>query len=82
MTSSIKTKIMAHRGGPWGPENSISAFKGCIEHQVDGVEFDVWISSDGVPMVLHGGVDGQLALYNLPDELVFEWSSTRLQSEI
>ena len=49
---------MAHRGGNFGPENSMKNFRLAIEHGVDGIEFDVWISADGVPMVLHGGDDG------------------------
>ena len=33
--------IMAHRGGNFGPNNSMKNFKGAIEHKVDGIEFDV-----------------------------------------
>ena len=49
------TLILGHRGGFFGPENSIPGFQGAIDHKLDGVEFDVWLSKDGVPMVLHGG---------------------------
>ena len=60
------TIVMAHRGGNWSADNSITNFKAAIENKVEGVETDVWLSKDGVPMIVHGGDDGQLALYGLP----------------
>ena len=79
-----RTIVMAHRGGNFGPENSLKNFRLAIEHGVEGIEFDVsdtaerlmivlqvWLSADGVPMVLHGGDDGQLAKYGFPDEMAF-----------
>ena len=65
---------MAHRGGNFGPENSMKNFRLAIEHGVDGIEFDVWISADGVPMVLHGGDDGQLTKYGRPDDFAFMYT--------
>ena len=49
---------MAHWGGNFGPENSLKNFWLAIQHGIEGIEFDIWISADGVPMVLHGGDDG------------------------
>lgn len=47
--------VWSHRGGPiWGPENSIKAFKASIENNVEGVEADICLSKDGVPIVHHG----------------------------
>ncbi|MEO8572695.1 MAG: glycerophosphodiester phosphodiesterase family protein [Pyrinomonadaceae bacterium] len=46
--------IIAHRGASaTAPENTFAAFKRAIESGVDGVEFDVRLSKDGVPMVIH-----------------------------
>ena len=35
---------MAHRGGNFGPDNSLKNFRGAIENKVEGVEFDVSIT--------------------------------------
>ena len=32
---------MAHRGGNFGPDNSMKNFRGAIEHNLEGIEFDV-----------------------------------------
>ena len=46
--------ILAHRGARrYAPENTISAFKKVIELKLDGVEFDVQSTSDGLPVVIH-----------------------------
>ena len=63
--------VIGHRGGFFGPENSMKGFHGAVENNLEGIEFDVWLSKDNVPMVLHGGDDGQLTKYGLPDERVF-----------
>ncbi len=51
-----KTKIVAHRGY-WNTEgsaqNSISSIKNAMEASLFGTEFDVWITSDDVPVVFH-----------------------------
>ena len=36
-----RTIVMAHRGGNFGPDNSLKNFRGAIENKVEGVEFDV-----------------------------------------
>jgi hypothetical protein len=37
-----QTMVIGHRGGFLdGPENSIRGFRAAIEHQIEGVEFDV-----------------------------------------
>lgn len=49
-----KPLILAHRGArKYAPENSLSAFKKALELEIDGVEFDVLPTSDGVPVVVH-----------------------------
>ncbi|PPT79404.1 hypothetical protein XarbCFBP8152_09975 [Xanthomonas arboricola] len=51
--------VLAHRG-MWGnqggvqvPENSLSGMHWANEKCVDGVEFDIKLTSDGVPMLMH-----------------------------
>jgi len=46
--------IIGHRGASaMAPENTIAAFEAAIEAGSDGIEFDVRLSSDGVPVVIH-----------------------------
>jgi len=74
-----KTIVIAHRGGNFGPENSMKNFRKAILNKVEGVEFDVWLSKDNVPMVLHGGGDGQLSQYGRPNDFVFDVTSKSLR---
>ena len=37
------------------PENTLVSFKAAIELGVDAFEFDVWLSSDKVPVLMHDG---------------------------
>jgi len=47
-------QIVAHRGDSRNaPENTLAAFRSAIAAGADGVEFDVQLSSDGVPFVIH-----------------------------
>ena len=36
-----RTMVIGHRGGNFGPENSLLNFKGAIENNIEGIEFDV-----------------------------------------
>jgi glycerophosphoryl diester phosphodiesterase len=46
--------IIGHRGASAvAPENTIAAFMSAILARADGIEFDVHLSSDGVPVVIH-----------------------------
>lgn len=70
-------KIIGHRGyGPTPaamktpenlktllPENSLAAFKYALDHGADGIECDVFLSGDGVPMVIH---DDEIELHVTP----------------
>jgi glycerophosphoryl diester phosphodiesterase len=48
------TLIYAHRGSSARfPENTLAAFRAALESGVDGIEFDVHASADGVPVVIH-----------------------------
>jgi len=39
------------------PENSLKAFRRAVKLGLDGVELDVWLTKDNVPVVVHG-LDG------------------------
>jgi len=46
--------IIAHRGGrKWGPENTLAAFKQCIDTGCDGIELDVQRCKTGQLFVIH-----------------------------
>jgi glycerophosphoryl diester phosphodiesterase len=48
------TQIWAHRGARReAPENTLPAFEFALGLGVDGMEFDVQLTSDGVPVVIH-----------------------------
>lgn len=46
--------IYGHRGSPaTSPENTLASFRKAIDAGVDGFEFDVRASADGIPIVIH-----------------------------
>lgn len=69
------TLIVAHRGASAeAPENTLAAFRKSIEAGAEGVEFDVRLTKDAVPVVFHdptlrriGGVDDRIADLNFED---------------
>ena len=51
---STSPLIIAHRGASaYAPENTLAAIKMALDAGADGVEFDVQLASDGVPVVIH-----------------------------
>ena len=49
-----KTKIFAHRGASgYAPENTLEAFALAITQGADGIELDVQLTKDGIPVVIH-----------------------------
>jgi len=47
-------RIVAHRGGgKLAPENTLAAMRCGLAHGFHAVEFDVMLSKDGVPVVIH-----------------------------
>ncbi len=68
--------IIAHRGDSRNaPENTLTAFRSAIEAGADGLEFDVRITRDGVPVVIH---DATLDRTGLRPEKISEISSSQL----
>lgn len=68
--------VLAHRGGEGPePENSLAAFARALGAGADGVELDVRLSADGVPVVHHdallpdGAAVSELAASALPDHV-------------
>ncbi|MGB1254084.1 MAG: glycerophosphodiester phosphodiesterase [Candidatus Promineifilaceae bacterium] len=52
--SAEKTLIIGHRGASdFAPENTMMAFELSQQQGSDGLEFDIHLSRDGVPMVIH-----------------------------
>ncbi|CAN5740464.1 glycerophosphodiester phosphodiesterase [soil metagenome] len=70
--------IIGHRGASSiAPENTLASFRQAIQDGAEGIEFDVRMSQDGVPVVIH---DATLARTGLIDGAVAELSSEVLQS--
>ena len=50
----METKIFAHRGASkYAPENTMPAFELAYEMEADGIETDVQLTKDGVPILIH-----------------------------
>jgi len=49
-----QVEMIAHRGfSAIAPENTLAAFSAAIQHQADSIEFDVQLSADRVPIIIH-----------------------------
>ena len=55
-----KCFIEGHRGCRTQPENTLRSIRIAIEKGCDSVEFDVWITKDLIPVVIHGEDDGSI----------------------
>jgi glycerophosphoryl diester phosphodiesterase len=87
-----KPLIIGHRGAAAvAPENTLAAFEAAIRAGADGVEFDVRLSRDGVPVVIHdnslyrtGGVRrrvDELTFNELSEIDVGSWLSPRFSDQ-
>lgn len=58
LTSLLDTPIgFAHRGArAYAPENTLEAFALGLELGANGLESDVWVTADGVPVLDHDGL--------------------------
>jgi len=55
-----KVHIEGHRGGKFDYDNTISAFHKAVKHGLNSIEFDVWLTKDYIPVVIHGGLAGEI----------------------
>lgn len=68
--------IIGHRGASaYAPENTLAAFTMAIDAGADGIEFDVQLAKDGVPVVIH---DATLQRTGLRPENIADLSSKQL----
>jgi len=42
--------------GRYEPENTLQSFARSIDEQLDGIELDVWLTRDKIPVVIHSKV--------------------------
>ncbi|UQS86237.1 glycerophosphodiester phosphodiesterase (plasmid) [Nicoliella spurrieriana] len=50
----MDTMVFAHRGIPVKePENSLSGFQYCLDHGAAGLEFDIHLTKDSIPVIMH-----------------------------
>jgi glycerophosphoryl diester phosphodiesterase len=69
--------ILGHRGASaLAPENTIAAFSRAVKDGADGIEFDVRLSRDGVPVVIH---DATLKRTGMIDGVVSDLTASQLQ---
>ena len=77
MTKTHSPFVIGHRGSSAAaPENTLLAFKQAIDDGADGIEFDVRLSRDGVPVVIH---DASLKRTALMDSMVSNLTANELQ---
>lgn len=70
--------IIAHRGASaLAPENTLAAFERAIRDGAEGIEFDVQLAKDGVPVVIH---DADLQRLTGKKGLVSSKTSQELQT--
>ncbi|HEX3559600.1 MAG TPA: glycerophosphodiester phosphodiesterase [Pyrinomonadaceae bacterium] len=68
--------IIGHRGASgYAPENTLAAFDMALQEGADGIEFDVRLARDRVPVVIH---DASLLRTAYLERLVEEFDSTLL----
>lgn len=74
--NSPRPLIIGHRGASAvTPENTLAAFARALDEGADGVELDVRLARDGVPVVIH---DATLRRTGLREEMVAEMTSAEL----
>jgi len=66
-------RIEGHRGaGHLELENTLKAFNKAVELGIDGVELDVWLTKDDVPVVVHGDEVGRVKFQGDLEEIIGE----------
>jgi glycerophosphoryl diester phosphodiesterase len=57
--------VFAHRGHSQYPENSKEAFQAALKHGFTGIELDIRLSKDGIPVVFHDAHGDRLLHKNI-----------------
>lgn len=74
----MRPLIFAHRGASYkAPENTMAAFQLALEEGADGIELDVHVSADGVPVVIH---DARLERTTNGRGWITEWTVKELKT--
>jgi len=81
-----KMRIEGHRGmGRYEPENTIQAFARSIDEEIDGIELDVWLTSDKIPVIIHAhvvdGVGGYITFDDGTERPVYEMTLKEIRSK-
>lgn len=77
--AKTKPLIIGHRGASaLAPENTLAAFKRALTDGAAGVELDVRLASDGVPVVVHDASLNRTGLREGRDEIVAKMTSHEL----
>lgn len=78
MSSATQTLIFAHRGAnKEAPENSRSAFDHALTYSIDGMETDIQLSRDAVPVLWH---DRLLVKLGHPAKHIDDFDYSQLQA--
>jgi len=67
-------KVTGHRGAPvYAPENTLKSFQKAFECKATAIEFDVRMTTDGVPVIIHDETLERIAgIKNFVAETTFE----------
>ena len=63
--------VVGHRGGKYDYDNTMSGFHKAVENGIKIVEFDIFMTKDNVPIMIHGGDNGEIE-HNCPEAGVLE----------
>jgi len=71
--------IIAHRGAKWkAPENTKSAFDTALAYPIQGIEFDVQLTKDEIPVIYH---DRSLYKINRSRRRISDYTFKELENE-
>lgn len=63
----MSTKILAHRGASfYAPENTLAAFQLAYQQGAHGIETDVHLTKDDIPVMIHDDVIDRVTVYKGP----------------
>jgi glycerophosphoryl diester phosphodiesterase len=52
--SASRIILSGHRGGKFDYENTLSGYQLAIDNELDEIEFDIWLTKDKIPVIIHG----------------------------